>query len=198
MKKISSDILNKYLIDKKRIAHSISCADFMKEYSLNFNINEEKSFLAGLLHDLSKDKSFEDIKILAGNFVKRNIFEVKYLDFKLKHPFLLHGVAAAEIILNDFLIDDPEILKAVCSHTSGGENLSDLSKFTFIADFCEPKRNYKHAKIISKMIVKEKNLNKAYFYTYYFLISNLIEKHREICKESIDGYNEAIKLYDFK
>lgn len=198
MEKISADILNKYLIDKKRIIHSVSCADFMKEYSKDFNIDKEKSYLAGLLHDLSKDKSVEEILDLTKKFIDRNIIEINYMDFKLKHPFLLHGVAAAEIILNDLSIDDPEILKAICSHTSGGEKLPDLSKFTFIADFCEPKRNYKNAKIIYNMVVREKNLKKAYFYTYYFLISNLIEKHKEICKESIDGYNESIKLYDFK
>ena len=54
----------------------------MKKYAKYFKIDEEKAYLAGLLHDLAKDKSDEEIinflkSLLQGNFLILNIFNLK-------------------------------------------------------------------------------------------------------------------------
>ena len=188
-------ILERYLKNENRINHCISTAHFMKKYAKKFNINQNDAYCAGLLHDLAKEMSVDKILKLSESFVKRKIINIKYYEFKKKHPVLLHGVASAEIIIKKLKINNKDILESVCNHTCGGSNMSDLSIFTFVSDFCEPLRKHYTSKKVYNIIVKEEELYKAYLYTYIFLIQRLLEKQKIIIPDSIDGYNFALKLY---
>ncbi|HOF00813.1 MAG TPA: bis(5'-nucleosyl)-tetraphosphatase (symmetrical) YqeK [Spirochaetota bacterium] len=194
-KKISSNLLlKKYLINDKRIEHSVSTALFMKRYARTFNIDPDKSYLCGLYHDLAKDMNDSDIIKFSSAFKERGIFEINYFDYKVKYPVLLHGVAACEILIIELGITDFDILKSIAHHTTGGVKLSDMAKFTFVADYAEPLRGFSEAAKLKKILIKEKSLNKAYFLSYYFQINHLLQKRRSICPESLDGYNEAVEL----
>jgi predicted HD superfamily hydrolase involved in NAD metabolism len=188
------DILYHYLKDRKRIKHSISTASFMSNYAKDFGIDEYKAYQAGIFHDIAKEFDSEKMIKYAESFQKRGIEEIKYFDFKKKNSFLLHGFAAAEIIYTDLKIDDIELLAAVAHHTTGGTNLSLLAKYTFICDFCEPERSYAESKKVEKTLIKKRNMPKAYFLTYCYLIESLLERKYEMCLESVDGYNESLKL----
>ena len=189
-------ILKNHLKDEIRINHCISTADFMRNHAKQFNIDQDHAYISGLLHDLAKEMPVEKILKLSEIFFKRKIINIKYYKFKKKHPVLLHGVASAEILNEKYGIENKEILEAVCNHTCGGSNISDLSIFTFVSDFCEPLRSYTPSKIVYKIIVKEKNLYKACLYTYIYLIKRLVNKQKVIIPDSIDGYNFSLKLYN--
>ncbi|MCK4799252.1 MAG: bis(5'-nucleosyl)-tetraphosphatase (symmetrical) YqeK [Spirochaetes bacterium] len=189
--------LKKYL-NKEKINHSISTAYFMKKHAKTFNINQEKAYIAGLLHDIAKQFSYDEIIKLSTSFKERNLDTINYFDFKKKHPILLHGAASSEIMITEFNIKDIDILEASNHHTTGGKNISRLSKYTFLCDYCEPFRTHRYSKKVYKILINEKNFEKAYFYTYVYLIKRLIKKHKIICHESIDGYNEALKLFKKK
>ena len=125
-------------------------------------------------------------------------FQLNTLVLKKKHPFLLHGVASAEVLITDLNIDDIDILEAACYHTLGGVNISDLSKFTFISDYCEPLRKSVYSKKVYKILTRESDFEKAYYYTYVHLIGMLLKKEKIICPESLEGYNKALKLWKEK
>ncbi|MBN2546199.1 MAG: bis(5'-nucleosyl)-tetraphosphatase (symmetrical) YqeK [Spirochaetes bacterium] len=188
---IYKDFLKNYL-SEKRINHSVSTAKLMKKCSEVFKIDPEKAFISGLLHDVARELSDDEIIKLTKKFIKRKICKINYLKLKLNHPSLLHGAASAELMISKLKIKDEDILISACRHTLGGKNLSDLSKLTFISDYCEPLRNNPASRKVLKILVKERNLNKACFYTYHFLIEYLLKKNKIICPESIDGYNEVI------
>ncbi|HOV15187.1 MAG TPA: hypothetical protein PK771_12940, partial [Spirochaetota bacterium] len=156
--------------------------------------NESKAYISGLIHDIGKELSDNEILDFSESFRKRNIVDIKYWDFKITIPFLLHGVASAEIMVRDLKINDIDLLSAAISHTTGGTNLDKLSKFTYIADFCEPTRKHKEAKIIERLITKKYDFDRAYFMTYRFVLSDLTKRMVKICPESVDGYNEALSL----
>jgi nicotinate-nucleotide adenylyltransferase len=189
------EFLKKYLKDNNRIDHSISTALFMKEHAQKFNLNKDQAYISGLLHDLAKDFSHEEILNLSRSFVNRKIIDIKYFEYKEKHPGILHGVAAAELVIKELKIYDNDILESICCHTCGGSNISLLSIFAFVCDFCEPLRNYSPSKKVNKMIVKESDIYKAYLYSYIYLIERLLVKQKFIIPDSIDGYNSALKLY---
>src|SRR4030042_4344239 len=90
--------LRKYLKNEDRISHCISTANFMKEYAQKYNIDKDDAYISGLLHDLAKDTTNSKILELSKSFIKRKIVEIKYFEYKKKHPGVLHGVAAAEIM----------------------------------------------------------------------------------------------------
>ncbi len=176
-----------------RYEHTISTANFMAKVSGEFSIDSDKAFHAGMLHDIAKSMLENKIIQLALAYNKRNIVPISNLDFKLRFPGLLHGPAAAELIITELSIKDRDILDAVVNHTTGGEGLSNLAKLMFAADYCEPLRKHKESKIIRKYLIKNKSLNKAYKESCFYLINHLLSKGTEICPDSILGYNETIR-----
>ena len=188
------EAFNKYVKNKKRKKHCISTANFMKKYANYFGINEEKAYISGLVHDIGKELSDEKIIELTLSFQKRELIEIKFFDFKKRFPFLLHGVASAEIMIGELDITDISLLSAAIFHTTGGINLDKLSKFTFLSDFCEPTRAFNEAKIVERVITKKFNFDKAYFLTYQYILIDLAKRMVEICPDSIEGYNEALSL----
>lgn len=190
------ELLKKYIKKSKRLSHSVSCANFMKKYAQIFDIDPDKAYVCGLLHDIGKEIEPERMLKLAGEYNNRNVEKIEFYDFKKRHIFLLHGNVSSEIMIRELNIQDKEILISASHHTTGGTNLSKLAKFTFLSDFCEPDRKYKPSKIVYNTLIKEKNFNKALFLTYKFVINNLLEKNWEICPESIEGYNEALLSID--
>ncbi len=186
------EIFIKEYLSGSRLKHTISTAQFVKEHSHLFKIDPNKAYIASILHDIAKEVDRVEMVDLVKSFVSRNIIQITELDFKFKYPSLLHGPAAAEIAYKRLNITDIDILSAIVNHTTGGEGLSDLSKFLFVADFCEPQRKLKESKEVRTIIVNEKKLIKAYNRTYFYLINHLLNKNAEICMDSIRGFNESI------
>ncbi len=186
------DILGKYLSNNKRIAHSISTGMFMRQYADIAGVDPDTAYITGILHDVAKELPNEEMIRLSTIMRDRNLYKIDYFDYKKANPSLLHGVAASEILYSDLNIKDIEILKAVAHHTTGGANLSMLSKFAFMADFIEPLREYKDSVKIRNIFVSERNFQKCLFLSYLSLLKNLVEKKRNICLESVEGYNECL------
>lgn len=186
------ELLKKYIHNKDRLLHCISTAENMARYSDLFNIDYDTAYFCGLYHDLAKEMSPQEMLELAESFIKRDIVPIAYLDFKRNTPTLLHGVASAELLLREFTDIPKDRIAAICSHTLGGQKLSRLAKYMFMFDFCEPRRRYKEAHKVFNILIKEKDFDKAYLATYAYQIKDLLDKKKNICPESIEGYNEAI------
>lgn len=184
-------LLKKYITNKNRISHSISTAENMMEYAHFYSIDKNAAYFCGLYHDIGKEVKDNDLLDYTDSFIKRGIFPVLYLDFKKRTPSVLHGVASAEILIREIGLSDIDIISAICSHTLGGKGLSRLSKYTFMIDFCEPLRKHNDADRIYKIISAEKNFDKAYYMTYVYQFEDLLRRNKEICIESVEGYNEA-------
>ena len=189
-----NEVLQKYLTNSKRIAHSVSTGIFMEQYAEIAGADPKAAYFAGTYHDLAKDLPLEEMVRLSQSMKKRDLYPIDYFDYKVQNPSLLHGVAATEILYTEYGISDLSILKAIAHHTTGGAGLDNLAKWTFLADFIEPLRDFKDAVKIRKIITKEHNFPKAMSLAYMSLLQNLLDKHRNICPESLDGYNEAIVI----
>ena len=188
------DFLKKYIKNDKRLIHSYSVAEHMKEHAAYFGIDAEEAYTAGIFHDIAKEFSDETLIELSENFIARNIFKINYFPFKKKMPFLLHGTAGAEILLKEYGLENKNILEAIIHHTTGGEKISLLAKYTFIFDYCEPLREDPDSVKIYHLLVKQKCFDEAYFMTYKSMLKYFISKKILICLESINGYNEALEL----
>lgn len=188
-------LLRKYLNNEKRIVHSISTAEHMRKHADLFGIDKDKAYFVGIFHDIGKELSNEMIIEYSESLIKRGEVDIAYFEFKKNYPSLLHGAASAEIVLREFKEVDIDEIYAIMQHTTGGVGLSKLSKYMFVFDYCEPLRTHECSRKIYRYLIKQKKLNKAYFYAYYYLLKSVIKRERTICPESIDGYNEALKIY---
>ncbi len=184
-------LLKKYLKNKNRVSHSISTAEYMRSFATFYSIDKNNAYFCGFYHDIGKELSGDEILSYVDTFMSRGIISIDYLDFKKKYPSLLHGVASAEILINEIGLSDNDIITAICSHTLGARGLSRLSKYTFMMDFCEPLRKHEDSVKVFKILTSEKNFDRAYLMTYHYQLKELLDNNKEICLETVEGYNEA-------
>lgn len=132
IKKGVKDILKD---NKNRYWHTIGVANTCACLAMKYDVDIERAYIAGLLHDCAKCLSDDE---LIKECTVNNIPISKY---EKKSPYLLHGKVGALYAKQKFDIDDTEILSAICCHTTGKPGMTTLEEILFIADYIEPYRN---------------------------------------------------------
>jgi len=176
-------------LSSKRFHHSQGCAETAQALAKLFNQDEQKAYLAGLVHDCAKN--FDDGYLL--DLIKNEIKE-GFDPSELKNPKTYHAIVGAYLIQKEFEITDEEIISAVRNHTIGKTNMSIFEKIIFLADKIEPNtRDLKYTKRIWKLIEKNKGaigLDLALLKCFCETIKKLVSKRYYICTNTIDVYNE--------
>lgn len=120
-------------VSEHRFAHSISVAKTCESLALKHNVDPNKAYIAGLLHDCCK---FSDDK----TYILEEY--LKYYDpDKLKEPSGIYHSWVGKYYLKEKLnFHDKEILNAIYNHTICN-SYDKLSVILYIADKREPLRN---------------------------------------------------------
>lgn len=145
--------LIKVRLTEERYLHSIGVAKTAKKLALLNGVDEEKAYLAGLIHDYAKCLTSKELVDIA---VKYDLISDS---IEYKQPQLLHGPVGAILIEKDLKIKDQEILNAVRYHTTGCEDMSELTKVIYIADYIDPTRKFEGVEKLREVTFK--NLNKG-------------------------------------
>lgn len=141
------------LLKPSRYIHSIGVSKTAVKMARIFGVDEEKAYIAGLLHDCAKNLTQEE------NEIKCKDLDVVLDEYEKNQPWLIHAKVGAELIKSEFGIDDEEISSAIRWHTLGKENMTDLEKIIYVADMTEPNRCYPEAEYLRKIAFE--NLDKA-------------------------------------
>ena len=189
--KLSREEADKWLkenLNEKRYQHSLGTAECAKELAKHFGQNEEKAYIAGLLHDCAK--CFSDEKLL-------EIID-KYLDDvdsdERSNKKTLHAPGSYYIAKTVFGLEDAEMLSAIRWHTLGKMDMTDLEKIIFLADKIELRtRSEDYRKKITKDLYSENGLNKAILECYKETIKSLVDRDLKICPLTIEIYNNLQK-----
>lgn len=120
----------------RRLEHSLRVAENAEWLATRWNLDSQKCYLAGLLHDIARDYPPEELLRLAW------AYGIVWAELEANFPVLLHGSVGAEIIKRDLGLTDPELLEAVRLHTTGDYPLSPTARVLFLADYIEPGRNF--------------------------------------------------------
>lgn len=123
-------------LPEKRYIHSLGVADEAKRLAARFGENEDKAYLAGLLHDCAK-----------GILTSKQVEECDRLGIELDEwtrqcPQVVHGFLGVEIAKTEYGISDSEILNAIKYHTVGNNHMTMLDKIIYIADMTEVNRDF--------------------------------------------------------
>lgn len=124
-------------INDKRFTHSVDTAKMAVLLAKEYGADENKAYIAGLLHDVAKGMTREALEKAA----EENGIELD--EYEKLNPELIHGRIGAAMVRNDLGIDDEEILSAIKWHTTGHKNMTLLEKIIYLADIIEPGRNFK-------------------------------------------------------
>ena len=113
-------------LGEKRYNHSIRVMETAVELARQYGYDEEKAKIAGLLHDCAK---YQDHLYL----LKRvNDFDIILDDFMIQNKELIHAPLGSKIAEIEYNIKDEEIISAIYYHTIGKENMSLLEKIIYI------------------------------------------------------------------
>ena len=171
-------------LSEKRYYHSLCVADEALRLAKKYGASEQKAYLAGLLHDITKNSPkeehlniFNTLGIILNN-VEKNAE-------KLWHA--ISGAAFVRYILN---IQDEQIIDAIRYHTTAKEDMSLLSKILYLADFSSRDRDYDDVDIMRSLV--DKSLDEAYIYALQYSVKDLVEQKRAIHPDTLNAYNEAV------
>lgn len=112
---------------EKRYNHSLMVADQAKSLAINYQLNSEEAYLAGLLHDIAKELTLEEnIKLVNKYTLPKELLQEEYKK-------IIHADIGAELAKELYNIND-NIYYAIKYHTIGNENMNTFAKIVFIAD----------------------------------------------------------------
>ncbi len=171
-------------LNEERYLHTLGTADCAKELAEKYGLDNEKAYLAGLLHDCAK--CFSNEKLLEIIHKNLHVEECEMLNYKT-----LHAPVSAFIAEKEFNVTDKEILSAIRWHTLGKLDMTDFEKIVFLADKIEPNtRNKEYSEQIRSLLNEKNGLNKALLRCYKETIKSLVKRDLKICILTIEIYNK--------
>jgi predicted HD superfamily hydrolase involved in NAD metabolism len=165
----------------KRREHARRVAALAAEYAARFGASPDDGRAAGLLHDLCRNMSGEELLAAAAEL------GVPVGPCERQQPVaLLHGpVAAAELAAAGW---PPDITRAIALHTVGAGGMTTLEKCLYLADFSEPGRDFPGLSEVRD--TAQRSLDDAVAAAVRVTIVDLVEKRRGVAGGAIDLYNE--------
>ncbi len=126
----------KKALNPNRYIHSIGVCETAVKMAKIYGVDEEKAYIAGLLHDCAKCFDNEvQIKMCRD-------YGMVLDEITLACPAVIHAPLGAAVARAEYGVTDEEILRAIRLHTTGGTNMTKLDKIIYIADMTEPSRAY--------------------------------------------------------
>lgn len=171
-------------LSEKRFYHSLCVAKEALRLSEKYGADDERAFLAGLLHDICKDDTpKEQLKLLEQfgiilNTVEKNAGK------------LWHAMAGAVYIENVLKLDDKELISAVRYHTTAKNGMTLLEKILYLADFTSEDRDYDG--IEDMRIAVNKGLEIALKEALIFTVVDLKTKGNPIHGDTLEAYKEYV------
>jgi predicted HD superfamily hydrolase involved in NAD metabolism len=175
-------------IDGKRLAHSIGTADEAVKLARKFGADENKAYVAGLLHDVAKGKCKNGLNHLAYEY------GIDIDEIESKNIELIHGRLGAAMIEKQLGIHDEEILSAIRWHTTGHKGMTLLEKIIYLADLIEPGRSFEGINEIR--LIAYQNIDKAMREALKQVLGYVQCEGFELHPCSVEAYNDFNKEED--
>lgn len=171
-------------LNEKRYYHSLCVADEAVRLAEKYGGNTEKAYLAGLLHDITKNAQKEEhLQIFAE-------FDIILNNVELKAEKLWHAMTGAAYVQSYIGIKDAEIIDAIRYHTTAKAGMSLLAKILYLADFTSADRDYDDVDVIRGYV--DESLEKAFIYALQYSIADLVNSCRAVHNDTVAAYNEAV------
>ncbi|MBP5293101.1 MAG: bis(5'-nucleosyl)-tetraphosphatase (symmetrical) YqeK [Clostridia bacterium] len=184
----------------KRFAHTRAVADMaVRMADLYCPEEADKLYIAGLLHDLTKELTAEQ------QFELCEELGVPYDPFRdALMPKTLHAKTAAALIGRDFPeYADPVIVSAVRWHTTGHEKMTITERILYLADYIDETRKFEDCVILREMFwgadplsmdpeQRYSHLRKVMIRSFDMTIRSLLEDQIPISPDTIAARNDLL------
>ena len=171
-------------LDDYRYNHSLCVAKEAKRLAILYGENADDAYLAGLLHDITKNltpqehlKIFDDFGIMLTDVEKSSI------------P-VWHGISASVYVKNILTVQNENIISAIRYHTTGKSNMTLFEKLIYLADFTSKDRDYPDVDVIRNLV--NISLDDAFIYALQYSINDLVETKRAIHPDTVNAFNQIV------
>ncbi len=176
--------LLKARLNEKRYYHSLCVADEAKRLAQKYGADPDKMYLAGLLHDITKN--FSD----AGQLQTFEKFGIMLSAAEKSSPLVWHAMTGALVVEHEFGIRDEDIISSIRYHTTAKPNMTLSQKILFVADLTSADRNYPD---IDEIRAKaDRDLDECIIGILKFTICDIVSKNRPLHPDTLDAYNYLI------
>ncbi len=173
-------------LTKKRYTHSLNVANEAVKLARTYNAEIQKAYIAGLLHDICKEMPLSKQK----QYVKNSKMNV--CDTELRAEPLWHAISGAEVVRQEFKIEDKDILNAIRYHTTARAKMTRLEKIIYLADLISIDRDFKDVNKMRRICYKD--LDKAMLEALKFSINDTVSKSNTIPLTTLNAYNYYSQL----
>lgn len=167
-----------------RFHHSLCVAEEARRLANRYGADPEKSYTAGILHDIMKDTDkVTQIQLMEEYGV--------CLDAVERQSATLWHARSGEVFIRHILgFEDEDILRAVRYHTTGCSNMTLLEQVLFVADFTSADRNYPDVDVMRRLA--DISLSEAMQYGVAYTIRSLVDEGRAVHSDTLDLYNDIV------
>ncbi|MBQ7739709.1 MAG: bis(5'-nucleosyl)-tetraphosphatase (symmetrical) YqeK [Eubacterium sp.] len=168
-------------LSEYRFHHSMCVAERARELAKKHGADENKAYLAGILHDITKEMPIdEQAKLIEEN--GHTLTETEKSNTRVYHQ-----MSGAAYIKNVLGITDEEIIGSVRYHSTGHENMTLFELIIYLADFTSEDRSYPDVDIMRKKT--DENLYDAMLYSLSYTIQSVAKEYRTLHPDTVLCYN---------
>ncbi len=133
MEQLEQEVVS--LLKPNRVAHVLGCRDAAIDLAKRWGADPVDAARAGLLHDITKalDGPLQLTLCKAYGILLDN--------FSAENPKTLHALTGS-LVAERIFGENPRVVAAIRSHTTGKANMNVLEKIIYVADYMEPNRDF--------------------------------------------------------
>ncbi|MFT8310011.1 MAG: bis(5'-nucleosyl)-tetraphosphatase (symmetrical) YqeK [Sporolactobacillus sp.] len=175
----------KEILPEKRYIHSVGVSQTAGELAKKYGGDEEKARLAGMLHDIVKYFSDDELKSMILRKPGTWSDCLKYSDK------LWHAPAGAIYVQEQYGVNDSDLLNAMIYHTTGRKQMTLLEKIIFLADYIEPNRDFPGVDEVRE--AAKQDLDHAVLLELQKTITHLLSKQQSVYPKTFEAYNDLVQ-----
>ncbi len=172
-------------LKRSRYEHSLGVAETALKLAKRFHVDEEKAYVAGLLHDCARE--FPNGELMR-EAEKRGI---AIGPVERAMPLLLHAYIGAYRVKELYGVEDREISQAIWRHTVGGADMTPLDQIVYFADMIEPHREYPKAEQL-RMLAETVSLDEMLLAGLSASILFVVQKQHLVHPDTVTARNEIL------
>lgn len=156
-------------LDAYRYQHTLGVMYTAASLAMKYCEDLNDTMMAGILHDCAKCISDDEkIKLCLE-------YHIPLTETEIQNPGLIHSKLGAYLANDIYGVENPQILDAIASHTTGHPDMTVLEKIIFIADYIEPGRTTAPNLTFVRKLAFE-DLDKAMYQILYDTLNYLHKK----------------------
>lgn len=166
-------------LSSERVAHTAGCEQEAVQLARRWGEDPESAAVAGILHDMTKNLSYDEQLILCEKY---GII----LDTAEKNsPKLLHAITGAAAARDLFGVSD-NVYQAIRWHTTGKPDMTTLEKIIYLADYIEPTRDFEGLEELRTLAYED--LDRAMALGLKMSLEDLRRRNVEAHKATVEAY----------